>query len=256
MNGCAVGISAAIEQARWGAWDEVVTMAPRYYAHAVQRAGGLAILLPPDDAAEAAPERWLDRIDALILSGGNDIDPAFFGQDPHPEVKTVRPERDRFEIALTRAAIERRMPLLGVCRGMELLNVALGGDLIQHLPEAVGPDVHPHTPGRFVDHEIRLEPGSLAARAAGAEIVHVKSAHHQGVGELGEGLRASGWFGDTEIVEAIELDQAAHPFALGVLWHPEVEEDSHVIEALVQAAKTESTGDRAAPGRGAEEVAR
>jgi len=249
MNGCVVGISAAIEQARWGAWDEVVTMAPRYYPHAVQRAGGLAFLLPPDDAAEAAPERWLDRIDALLLSGGNDIDPAFYGQDPHPETGMIRPERDRFEVALARAAVERKMPLLGVCRGMELLNVALGGTLIQHLPDAVGPGTHPHQPGSFVDHEIRLESGSLAARAAGAEIVHTKSAHHQGVDELGEGLRASGWFDDAGIVEAIELAQEAHPFALGVLWHPEVEEDSKVIQAFVEAARAKSAGGRAAPGR-------
>ena len=253
MNGCAVGITAAIEQARWAAWDEEITFAPHYYARSVQRAGGLALLLPPDDVAEAAPERWLDRIDALILSGGNDIDPAIYGQAPNPKVKGIRPERDRFEIALTRAAIERGMPLLGICRGMELLNVARGGELIQHIPDVYGDDGHPHTPGTFVDHEIRLEPGSLAARAAGAELVHVHSAHHQGVAELGAGLRATGWFGNQGIIEAIELDASEHPFALGVLWHPEVEVDSPIIKALVEAAKTGP--DRAAPGREAEEAA-
>lgn len=253
MNGCAVGITAAIEQARWAAWDEEITFAPRYYARAVQRAGGLALLLPPDDVAEAAPERWLDRIDALILSGGNDIDPAIYGQAPDPTVKGLRPERDRFEIALVRAAIERGMPLLGICRGMELLNVARGGDLIQHIPDAYGDASHPHAPGTFVDHEIRLEPGSLAARAAGAELVHVQSAHHQGVAELGEGLRATGWFGNQGIIEAIELDASEHPFALGVLWHPEVEVDSPIIKSLVEAARSDH---RAAPGREAEEAAR
>src|SRR4051812_20416596 len=124
MNGCAVGITAAIEQVKWGPWDEVATMAPRSYARAVQESGGLALLLAPDDAAEAAPERWLDRIDALLLSGGNDIDPASYGQQPHPETNDVWPQRDRFEIALTRAALARGMPLLGTCRGMELLNIA------------------------------------------------------------------------------------------------------------------------------------
>jgi len=256
MNGCAVGITAAIEQARWAAWDEEITFAPRYYARAVQRAGGLALLLPPDDVAEAAPERWLDRIDALILSGGNDVDPAIYGQAPDPTVKGIRPERDRFEIALARGAIERGMPLLGICRGMELLNVARGGELIQHIPDAYGEGNHPHTPGAFVDHEIRLEPGSLAARAAGAELVHVQSAHHQGVAEVGEGLRATGWFGKQGIIEAIELDGSEHPFALGVLWHPEVEVDSPIIKSLVDAAKTPSTGNRAAPKRQAEEAAR
>jgi putative glutamine amidotransferase len=240
MDGIAVGISAAVEQARWGAWDEEVTMAPRHYARAVQQAGGLALLMPPDDAAEAAPERWLDRIDALLLSGGNDIDPAFYGQPPHPETKGIRPERDRFEVALARAAVERGLPLLGICRGMELLNVACGGTLIQHLPDVVSGD-HPHQPGTFVDHEIRLEPGSLAARAAGAELVQVSSAHHQGVDRLGDGLRASGWFGEEGIVEAIELDQAEHPFALGVLWHPEVEERSRIVAALVESVRTKVT---------------
>src|SRR5437016_4918928 len=105
MNGYAVGISAALEQARWGAWDSEVLLAPRSYARAVQGAGGLALLLAPDDVAEAAPERWLDRIDALLLSGGSDVDPALYGQPPHPETKSIRPERDRFEIALTRAAL-------------------------------------------------------------------------------------------------------------------------------------------------------
>ena len=242
MNGCAVGITAAIEQARWAAWDEEVTFAPRYYARAVQAAGGLALLLPPDDVAEAAPERWLDRIDALLLSGGNDIDPAVYGQPPGPETQGIRPERDRFEIALARAAIERRMPLLGICRGMELLNVARGGGLIQHIPDAYGDGSHPHTPGTFSDHEIRLESGSLAARAAGSELIHVHSAHHQGVAELGAGLKASGWFGDQGIIEAIELDQAEHPFALGVLWHPEVEVNSPIINSLVEAAKSVREG--------------
>jgi putative glutamine amidotransferase len=238
MNGCAVGISAAVDQARWGAWDDEVTMAPHNYARAVQQAGGLALLLPPDDAAEAAPERWLDRIDALILSGGNDIDPAFYGQRPHPKTSGVRPERDRFEIALARAAVERRMPLLGICRGMELLNVALGGDLIQDLDDFVSPEEHPHRPGAFVEHEIRLEPGSLAARAVGAETATVCSSHHQAPDRLGEGLKATGWFAGKPIVEAIELDESEHPFALGVLWHPEVEEGSRVVGALVEATKS------------------
>lgn len=256
MNGCAVGISAAIEWAKWGAWADELTMAPHSYTRAVQKAGGLALLLAPDDAAEAAPERWLDRIDGLLLSGGNDIDPAFYGQQPHPETKGIRPERDRFEIAMTRAALERSMPVLGVCRGMQLLNVARGGDLVQHLPDLVSNDGHRITPGSFGDHEVRLGPGSLAARAVGAQRTTIKSHHHQGVGALGEGLVASGWSPDGDVVEAIELDEREHPFALGVLWHPEEEERSRVVGALVEAAKMSSHGGRAAPGRGAEEAAR
>jgi putative glutamine amidotransferase len=233
---CAVGITAAIEQARIGHWNETSTLAFRSYSLAVQRAGAIALLLPPDDLAEAAPERWLDRIDALLLSGGNDIDPVFYGQAPHPETTGVRPERDRFETVLTRAALERGMPVLGICRGMQLLNIARGGDIVQHLPDVVGHADHRHTPGSFTDHEVRLEPGSLAARVAGADRESVKSHHHQGVGELGEGLRASGW-ADDGTVEAIELGPDDHRFALGVLWHPEEQEESRAIAALVEAAK-------------------
>src|SRR5512133_1495757 len=159
MNCCAVGVTAAVERANWGAWDEVVTMAPQSYARAVQQAGGLTLILPPDDVAEAAPDRWLDRLDALLLAGGQDIDPASYGQRPHPETKRISPERDRFEIALARAALDRGLPLLGVCRGMQLLNVALGGDLVQHLPDHVGHDGHRRTLGTFGDHQVRLEPG-------------------------------------------------------------------------------------------------
>ena len=242
MNGCAVGITAAIEQVHYGPWDEVVTMATRSYARAVQDAGAMALLLPPDDVAEAEPERWLDRIDALLLSGGNDIDPAMYGQRPHPETKDVRPERDRFEIVLTRAALRRGMPVLGICRGMQLLNVARGGDLIQHVPDVVGHNDHRHTPGSFADHEVRLAPDSLAARVIGAERTSVKSHHHQAIGRLGEGLTASGWSVEEAsveegLVEAIELDQTECPFGLGVLWHPEEEDRSRVVGALIDAAK-------------------
>jgi putative glutamine amidotransferase len=237
MNGYAVGITAALEQARWGAWDAEVALAPLSYARSVQAAGGLALLLAPDDVAEAAPERWLDRLDALLLSGGSDLDPAMYGQAPHQQTGGVRPDRDRFEIALTRAAMERGMPVLGICRGMEVLNVARGGDLIQHLPDAVGNEAHLHTPGTFADHEVRLAPGSLAAEAIGAERTPVKSHHHQGVDELGEGLVASAWSDGDGVVEAIELERGEHPFALGVLWHPEEDQRSRVVAALLEATK-------------------
>lgn len=231
-----MGITAAIEQTRIGPWDETATFAFLSYSRAVQRAGGLALLLPPDDLAAREPGRWLDRIDALLLSGGNDIDPELYRQQPHRETSGVRVERDRFEIALANGALERGMPVLGICRGMEVLNLARGGDLVQHLPDEVGHNDHRHTPGAFTDHEVRLEPGSLAARVVGAERESVKSHHHQGIGNLGAGLKASGWAEDG-IVEAIEIDQGEHPFALGVLWHPEEEERSRVVEALLDAAR-------------------
>ena len=229
----AVGICAAVERARWGVWDQVITMAPRGYATAVQKAGGIALILPPDPSAEAA-EQILEHIDALLLAGGADVDPATYGAEAHPETSNTRAERDAFEVALTQSALERGMPVLGVCRGMHVLNVALGGTLIQHLPDVVGHNDHRHTPGAFGDHEVMLQPGSLAARAIGAERTAVKSHHHQGLDRLGQGVVATGWSEPDEVVEAIELE--GRPYALGVLWHPEEDERSRVIGSLVAAA--------------------
>jgi putative glutamine amidotransferase len=237
VSGYAVGICAAIERVRWGPWEETVTMSPRSYAMAVQGAGALALILPPDDVAAKAPDPLLDRIDALILAGGSDIDPATYGARTHPETGGTWPERDRFELGLVHRALERELPVLGICRGMQLLNVSCGGTLVQHLPDLLGHGEHRHTPGAFHDHEVRLEEGSLAARAVGAERVTVKSHHHQGVDDLGEGLAASGWSVPDELVEAIELRE--RPFALGVLWHPEEDMRSRVVAALVEAATAE-----------------
>lgn len=210
-------------------------MLPRSYAAAVQAAGAMALLLPPDDTAAEAPDPLLDRVEALILAGGSDLDPATYGAAPHPETSGIWPERDRFELALARRALEREMPVLGVCRGMQALNVARGGTLVQHLPDLLDREDHRHTPGAFADHEVRLEPGSLAATAAAAEQLTVKSHHHQGIDELGEGLVASGWSVSDDLVEAIELP--GHPFVLGVLWHPEADLRSRVVGALVVAAR-------------------
>ena len=240
----AVGICAAVEQVRWGPWDSVVAMSPRAYARGVQEAGALALILPPDDGSLENPDPLLDRIDALLLAGGADLDPASYGAQPHPETGGTWPERDRFELALTHRALERDMPVLGICRGMEMLNVARGGTLEQHLPDVLGHNDHRHTAGAFGDHEVRLEPGTLAHRAAGAERVPVKSHHHQGIGELGEDLVATGW-ADDGTIEAIELPQQR--FGLGVLWHPEEDMKSRVIAALVKEA---SFGERAAPASG------
>ena len=237
MGAPTVGICAALERARWGVWEETVELAPRSYATAVQRAGGTAILLPPDAAAEAEPDRMLDLLDALILAGGSDVDPASYGAEAHPETRGIWPERDSFELALARGAIERDMPLLGICRGMQILNVARGGTLDQHVPEAVGHERHREVPGTFGDHEVTLEPGSLAAAAAEGERVVVKSHHHQGVEEVGEGLLVTGHSLDDELIEAIELPERR--FALGVIWHPEEDVNDRVIGALVAAARAE-----------------
>jgi putative glutamine amidotransferase len=221
-----------VELASWGGWELESNVSPRVYALAVQRADGVPMLLPPDDTVAEAPYEVLELLGALVIPGGSDIDPATYGARPHPQTHGARPERDRFELALAHRALEREMPVLGICRGMELLNVALGGTLEQHIDRL---DVHRHTPGAFCDHEVRLEPGSLAARAVGADRSTVRSHHHQALAELGEGLVATGWSEPDGLVEAVELPD--HSFALGVLWHPEEDESSRVLGSLVQAAR-------------------
>jgi len=231
-----IGVCAALERVRWGAWQADAVLAPSTYVRAVQAAGAMALVLPPDDGCAESPDQLLDLLDGLLLIGGSDIDPASYGARPHPETSGARPERDRFELALAHRALERDIPLLGICRGMQLLNVALGGTLVQHLPDVVGHEDHRHTPGAFADHEVWLEPGSLAAQAVGAERTTVKSHHHQGIDELGEGLVATGGsLAEDDLIEAIELSDRG--YALGVLWHPEEDERSRVIGSLVAEAK-------------------
>jgi putative glutamine amidotransferase len=238
-----IGICTPLEQARWSVWDLEAVLLPRSYVTAVQRAGGLALLIPPDDQLTAEPDEVLERVDALLLAGGADIDPAAYGAEPHAQTQGTVPERDEFEIALARRALERDLPLLGICRGMQLINVAAGGTLVQHLPDAFGHGDHRRSPGSFddADHDVRLTPGSLAARAAGEEHHGTKSHHHQGVAELGRGLQVTGWSTLDDLPEAIEAP--ACRFALGVQWHPEADEASELIAALVHEAAGRRNGE-------------
>ncbi len=232
-----VGISANLNRAQWGPWDQRAALLSYAYIQAIQRAGAMALMIPPDPTLESNPDEALDRIDALILSGGSDVDPASYGEEPHPETDGTVPERDRTEIALASRAIERDMPVLGICRGMQLINVARGGTLKQHLPDEVGHENHRPYPGSFEnsDHPVHLKAGSLAAVAAGETVHNTKSHHHQGVEKIGDGLVVTGYSALDELPEAIEAPDCQ--FVLGVQWHPEADETSRVVGALVQQAR-------------------
>jgi putative glutamine amidotransferase len=231
-----IGICTALERAQWTVWDQEAHLLPRQYVDAIQAAGGLALLLPPDAQLEREPDEVLDHLDGLILAGGADVDPAVYGADAHPETNGTRTERDTFEVALARRALERDLPFLGICRGMQVMNIALGGTLLQHLPESHGHHDHRRVPGSFdgAEHDVRLAAGSLAARAAGEERHETRSHHHQGVDRIGDGLQVSGWSALDELPEAVEL--ADRRFALGVQWHPEADPTSRLIASLVAEA--------------------
>jgi putative glutamine amidotransferase len=224
-----IGITTYAEQARWGVWDSPAALIPLVYVRAVEKAGGRPLLVPP---SEEAIEETLDALDGVVFSGGSDVDPELYGAEAHPETNGVHPERDRAEIALLRAALERDMPVLAICRGSQVLNVAQGGDIVQHLPEVVGHEQHKHTPSVFGDHDVDLVPGTRLQRLLG-DRAPVKSHHHQGYGNLGEGLQEAAR-ADDGTVEAIE--DPSRRFALGVLWHPEEGEDFALFQELVEEA--------------------
>lgn len=221
---------------------------PCEYVDVVRRAGGVPVVLP---AVEGEIPEALDAIGGLILSGGGDVDPAHYGGTPHGANYGVSLERDRFELALARVAVQRLdLPLLCICRGMQVLNVALGGDLVAHIPDHFGNGVsHRHPERRPVEHPVRIDPGSQIAGIFGVTTLAVRSWHHQAVGRLGAGLRAVAWSPDG-VVEAVESEE--HPFALGVQWHPETGalRNAHqlrLFEALIAAASGMDERDLSPP---------
>jgi putative glutamine amidotransferase len=225
-----IGITTYVTRAQWSYWDEEAVLVPAAYVQALERAGGRPVLIPP---SEHGIEETLDAVDGLLFSGGSDLDPDLYDQEPHDETFGVVPERDRAELALLEAALARDLPVLAVCRGSQVLNVARGGDLVQHLPDLVGDEKHKHTPGTFADHDVTLQPGTRLASLLG-DHAPVKSHHHQGFGRVGDGLRVAAHAEDGTI-EAVE--DPSRRFALGVLWHPEAGEDLKLFEELVDAAR-------------------
>jgi putative glutamine amidotransferase len=226
-----IGVTTYVEEARWSHWVAPAALIPLAYVRAVEGAGGRALLMPPD---EDGVDETLDALDGLVLSGGNDVDPAAYGASAHEATGGVRPERDRAELALLEGALARDMPVLAVCRGSQLLNVARGGDLVQHLPEVVGDEKHREQVGVFSSHGVRVDPESRLGALVG-DRAPVKSHHHQGFGRVGEGLRPAAW-ADDGTLEGVE--DPSKRFAVGVLWHPEEEEDAALFLALVAEART------------------
>jgi putative glutamine amidotransferase len=227
-----IGISGYREQARWNQWDQPADLIPANYADQVAAAGGTPVVLPPLPGIEVV----IGRLDGLIISGGPDVDPSRYGEPAGPHTTVIRPDRDAAETALVMTAIAAGLPVLGICRGLQVINVALGGSLTQHLPDVVGHHGHSPTPGQMGEHEVRIEPGSKLAAILRTERAAVPTHHHQGVDRLAPGLTPLAW-ADDGIVEAFDFAAPGHGFALAVQWHPEAGTAPGLFGALIAAAR-------------------
>jgi putative glutamine amidotransferase len=228
MSRPVIGLTTYAEEARFGLNDTFAAVLPLAYVQAVHNSGGRAVLITPD-----APDvDALDGLDGIVFTGGSDVDPALYGESAHPTTQ-VKPERDAAEMLLLRAALAADLPLLAICRGMQLMTVAYGGKLHQHLPDVLGHDHHRPTSGpKFGFHRVDLAPGSLARQLLG-ESLEVNSFHHQGVADPGK-LTATGWCPEDNLIEVVE--DPALRFAIGVQWHPEDTTDHRLFAALVSTA--------------------
>ncbi|RGE21059.1 gamma-glutamyl-gamma-aminobutyrate hydrolase family protein [Leucobacter sp. wl10] len=239
-----IGITSYLEQARTGVWDVRASFLPEVYLDGVTDAGGIAVVLPPQPVDAQIARRIVSTLDGLILSGGADVDPARYGQDAHERTGAPRTDRDAFESALLDAVIETGLPFLGICRGAQMLNVELGGTLIQHLPDVVGDERYQLGDGVFNPIDVEVAEGTRIAEVLGDRGARAHLYHHQAIGELGDGLEVTSRTSDG-VIEAIELPSA--PFCIAVQWHPEENrDDRRLFEGLVRAAR-ERRRARAAP---------
>ncbi|KQW07556.1 glutamine amidotransferase [Leifsonia sp. Root4] len=228
-----IGITTYLEQAQTGVWDVRASFLPKVYIDAVTDAGGIAVLLPPQPVSPATARRLLDSLDGLIVSGGADVDPARYGQQPHAKTGAPRTDRDAWEDALLTAAIDAELPFLGICRGAQMLNVALGGTLHQHLPDVVGSEKYQPAPAEFGSESVSVAAGTALSALLGDELdVHVY--HHQALDRVADGLIVSART-DDGVIEAVELPSV--PFGVAVQWHPEENAaDRRLFAGLVVAA--------------------
>lgn len=241
-----IGLTTYLEQAKQGVWDVRAAFLPQQYFTSVTDAGGIAVLLPPQRGTatgidtDAAAAAVLDGLDGLILTGGLDVQPELYGAERHPLTDPARADRDEWELALFRGAEERRMPVLAICRGLQLVNVARGGTLYQHLPEALGTDRYRIGGGVFATNTVDVAEGSALAGLLGAGAFEVHSYHHQGIERLGDGLVATAAT-DDGLVQAFESD--GEGYLVGVQWHPEENtEDKRLFEGLVAEAAVFAEG--------------
>lgn len=226
-----IGITTGLEPARWGDWVREAALLPVAYQRALERARAVPVLVPP--SVRATVPVLVERLDGLIISGGGDVEPSLYGEEPHEETSPPQPQRDRFEFALLRAVIEADLPFLAIGRGMQAMNVVREGSLIQHLPDVVGGHAHRPAPGSFAQHTVQISVTSTVGKTLG-DHAEVTSGHHQAVRRLGKGLSTVAW-ADDQIIEAVELQ--GHRFGIGVQWHPEESDDLRLIEALVTEAR-------------------
>lgn len=230
-----VGLTTYLEQAQTGVWDVPASFLPKVYFEAVYQAGGIPVLLPPQPVDAEIADRVIDTLDAIIITGGKDVDSALYGEAPHPENDAPRTDRDTWEDALLTAAIDRGVPFLGICRGMQLLNVSRGGSLLQHLPDVIGSNRYNLGEGNFNDNQVSVDAGSRLSELIGDQVVG-KSYHHQGIKQVGDGLVVTAR-SDDGTIQAIEY--ADNPYGIAVQWHPEQDaaEDARLFVGLVDAAR-------------------
>ncbi|HEY2313200.1 MAG TPA: gamma-glutamyl-gamma-aminobutyrate hydrolase family protein [Streptosporangiaceae bacterium] len=229
-----IGISCYQQQARWGDWDDQANLLPRRYADKVEQAGGLPVLLPPVAEGGAGV---LPRLDGLVLSGGSDVEPSRYGAAAHAAAGPFYPVRDSAEIELCDHALASGLPLLGICRGLQVINVALGGTLHQHLPDLVGHDGHSPERIGYGTHKVSVAAGTQLSAILGRSEAAVPTHHHQAIDRVGVGLVATAWT-DDGVIEAVEFDQGpgGTPFMIAVQWHPEAGDDLSLFTALIAAA--------------------